>query len=258
VPEDPARVAVRLMLARALDAAGVPVSEAAADGAVCLVRVPSAEWVGVVRDVWRDWARGGERWTDGAARGYSALDELWDAWAPREEPRRHDRDTSAEVLSQSIAAGRHCAGIAAEADWPPTDLVRAADHRLSVAALTGADVAELARRMCGGAGTSEAPPDDGEAAALTPRLLRLARRPGQTADACLRKLRGVLAQERAAARTAAAAAASTSPRDAPTLDRLRGLEEAVAAGKEKQFILSRPGSRRGPRRKGPRPARSGP
>jgi hypothetical protein len=62
-----------------------------------------------------------------------------------------------------------------------------------------------------------------EAAAVTPRLLRLARRPDQGADAFITKLRDLLGQE--------PAPVAATPRDAPTLDRLHGMDAAVAWGR---------------------------
>jgi ATP-dependent Zn protease len=74
------------------------------------------------------------------------------------------------------------------------------------------------------------PEDDAEL--LTPRLLRLARRLDQTADTYLLKLRDLLKRERdrTTSKKAAAAVSSQSPRGAPTLDRLHGMDEAVAWG----------------------------
>ena len=94
--------------------------------------------------------------------------------------------------------------------------------------LTAADVAAIARELCHDTVTS-AVPDDLTAASLTPRVLRLARRPGQEADEFVRKVLEMFARDAATATAAAAGKSSPpSPRETPTLDRLHGIDEAVA------------------------------
>ena len=111
--------------------------------------------------------------------------------------------------------------------------MQAADHRLTLPPLTASDVAEVASDLCGGQ-----PPtvvlSDAQAAVLTPRLLRLARRPGQDADGYLGKLADLLARDRGQKPDKAAVPAVPvvvdTIRAAPTLDRLHGMDEAVAWG----------------------------
>ena len=135
-------------------------------------------------------------------------------------------EDAADTFARSVAAGRHCVGISLDPAWLPADLVHVADHRLLLPVLTGADVAVLAAEFCGEQVT--APMSDEEAAILTPRHLRLARRPGQEADAYLAKLRDLLARERKVSGSSSVRAAS--PRAVPVLDRLHGMDEAVALG----------------------------
>lgn len=129
--------------------------------------------------------------------------------------------------------GVQCLGIVADLSLLPADLVQAADYRLTLPPLTGADLAVVARRLCGRKAACPFPDD--EAAMATPRLLRLARRPSQTAGACLAKLRDLIARERKSGdfrgAAAPAATAADSPRTAPALDRLHGLDEAAAWGR---------------------------
>ena len=147
-PEDPARVAAAVLLRRALDAAGTDMDAASADGFVALVFVPSAAWTEVVRDEWRSWARGGERYQDGGnSRYYDG--EGWAAWTAGEAPRASAEAASSEMFAQCVSRGRHCLGVAADPAWLPSDLVRAADHRLTLPTPTGADVAAVARELCG-------------------------------------------------------------------------------------------------------------
>lgn len=221
--KDPARVAAALLLGHALAAAGTTVEDAGRDGALCVVLVPAACWAEVTREEWRTWIRGGGGWWEGTRDLYR--DGVgWVAWLPEEQPRPSDRLHAADAFAMAVSQGRHCAGFAADASWLPTDLVLAADHRLTLTVLTGADVALVARELCGGEATKTLA--DEQAALLTPRLLRLARRLGQTADAYVCKLRDLLHRELAPA----GPAAKESPRDAPTLDRLHGMDEAVAWG----------------------------
>ena len=224
-PEDPARVAAAVLLQRALDAAGTDMDAACRDGFVALVLVPSAAWTDVVRDEWRSWARGGERFQDGGGSHHYDSD-AWAAWTAREPPRKSAEAASAELFAQCVSQGRHCAGFAADPAWLPADLVLAADLRLTLPAPTGADVAAVARELCG-VGAAEGFPDE-LGAALTPRLFRLAARPGQSADGYVRKLRG-LAEAEAPTWTRDRPPRDT-PRDAPTLARLHGMDEAVAWG----------------------------
>ncbi len=49
-PENPARAGARLLLARAMEAAGSTVEQAGRDGVVCLIRVPAADWTEPARD----------------------------------------------------------------------------------------------------------------------------------------------------------------------------------------------------------------
>ena len=78
---------------------------------------------------------------------------------------------------------------------------------------------------------------DAEAAVLTPYLLRLARRPGQSSDAFVRKLKGLLAS-RAAREKLAGKPVAVSPRAEPTLVRLHGMDEAVRWGEDLARDLS--------------------
>ena len=224
-PENPVHAAARLLLARAAATAGTTVTAAGRDGAVCLVRVPATEWTQAAWDAWRVCARGGARSADGDTDRYWG-DQDWVAWAPLKEPRKLEREDTAERFAEAVSEGRHCAGFAADPAWLPPDLVQAADHRLELPTLTGADVAALACSLCGGE-LKEGLTDD-EAAALSPRLLQLARRPGQSADEYVRKLRDLLARERLT--RSAASAVTAPPREEPTIDRLHGMDEAVAWG----------------------------
>ena len=224
-PEDPARIAVGLLLQRALEAAGTTVEDAGRNGIVIVVLVPADTWVDLARDEWQSSARGGEVYRDGLGlHGSRWGDDSWMVWAPKELPRAASLGDAGEAFARAVAKGRHCAAFTSDLSWLPPDLVQAADHRLTLPWLRSADIGVVARALCGD-DASETVSDE-QAAALTPKLLRLARRLEQSADAYIRKLRELIVRGQPAAATAPIA----SPRDEPTLDRLHGMDEAVEWG----------------------------
>lgn len=223
---DPARIAAGCLLRRALEAAATTFEEAGRDGAVCLVVLPDVSWMKVVRDEWRAQARSGERYRNGDRDRYEE-DSEWVAWTPTEPPRAFDRNAAAEAFAALVSKGRHCVGLAADVDWLPPDLVQAADYRLTLPPLAAADVTRIANLLCGHEPTERLSSE--QAARLTPRLLRLARRPDQAADLYVLKLRELL-RRAPAAQVSPTPATAGSPRDAPTLERLFGMEEAVSFG----------------------------
>jgi cell division protease FtsH len=109
----------------------------------------------------------------------------------------------------------------------PRDFTLSADHRLALGVLTGADIVQIAREVCG-----HEPADrfvDDLAATITPRLLRLNRRPGQTAKNYLQMLQSVAIRDRNA-NAQIIKQNRSSIRRAPTLARLHGMQEATEWG----------------------------
>jgi hypothetical protein len=230
-PRDPVYLAASLLLGRALHTAGTTMAQAARDGVVVIIALRAAVWTLPVYDHWQREARAGARPEDGFRTTYEPFYDpdaaVWVSWAPTEPPSIDQFALGAEVFADAVAAGRHCVGMAADLTWLPQDLVHSADVCLTMPALTGADVGLLARMLCGeDANTSFA---DDHAALLTPRLLRLARRPDQSADAYLAKLRALLERDRPTA-AHPATAGSASIRDTPRLERLHGMDAAVSWG----------------------------
>lgn len=223
-PQDPARLAAALLMARAVEVAGTTFDRAGRDGVVTLVTIPSLDWSAVVVATWAALARENQPGIDGETRLHWKH-KGWVAWCPAERPRRFDEGALAEGFATAVCQGRHCLGLTADLTWLPADLVQVADFRITLPTLTAVDVAALARELCG------EPPalgiTDDEASALTPRLLRLGRRPGQTADDYVRRLRAVLDGEASAV---GAKKSTSTVRVDPTLDRLHGMDEAVAWG----------------------------
>ena len=144
-------------------------------------------------------------------------------WAPNELPRFGRIEEDAGKFAGAIAAGRHCVGITPDETWLPGDFVDAADHRLVLGQLRGEDIGVIAQELCGDAPTLL--PPDTFTALILPKHLRLARRVGQSADAYVDKLVGLIEKLQRPA-----PAITVSPRGAPTLDRLHGMDEAVEWG----------------------------
>jgi ATP-dependent Zn protease len=221
---DPARVAVGLMLEHALTAAGTTADEAGCDGTVCIVLLPHKAWTDAAAAEWRAWVRREQRPIIGRNVGDSEEICGWVLWSPSERPRPSEMESADEGLARSVARGRHCVGITADPSWLPPDMARVADVTLAVQPCRAADIALLTAFLCGQ--ESGETMTDAQSALLTPRLLRLARRPGQSADDYVRRLRALLDAENAVD----AAVPTESPRDTPRLERLHGMDEAVAGG----------------------------
>ena len=226
-PEDPARVAADLLLRHAVAAAGLACDEIGGNGSVALIIVLSPVWVEITCGAWRHWRRGGELWIDGM-QGRHWEKSNWAVWLQDEKFPPFNLNAASDAFGLCVSRGQHCVGIANDPSCLPPDLVHAADHRLTLPTLTGKDVAILADHLCGEQ-PNETLPDD-HAAALTPRLLRLARRLDQTADEYVVKLRSLLAWEQASVVAPPVTITERSPRDQPSLSRLHGMQEAVEWG----------------------------
>lgn len=220
---DPGRVAVSMMLVRALEALGVIATEAGADGSVCTVLVPAQPWAELAREEWCFLARDGYRHSDGT-NFHRTWNQKWLAWLPDGLPGAAARSQSAEAFASAVSLGLHCFGVAADHAWLPADMVHAADHRLVLMPLDAFDVSRTAAELTGRIATLTL--SDGEAGSLTPRHLRLAWRPDQDPDSYVGKLREILNRERAAVTVTS----GLSPRATPDLSRLHGMAEAIAWG----------------------------
>ncbi len=190
---DPALLAAKLLLGRAMAAAGTSPDQAGADGMVSVIIVPTAEWNQIACRAWCDVARGGQRWEDGD-QAYFGGAKTWLVWVSDEELRPAIARHANELVGKAVFQARHCAGFSPDAAWLPSDLDYAADYRLTLPNLTGGDVGDLAAELCGRGPTACL--SDDYAATLTPRLLRLARRPNQGPAAYIAKLAELLNRER--------------------------------------------------------------
>jgi ATP-dependent Zn protease len=199
-------------------------AQATTPGSVTLITAPGAEWVTPLGDAWRieAWrahryagSNGGmsSRSPSGAARTAPCR-----ALLPPRTPQQAD-----ELLGQArraMARGEAVAGFDEPGARMPDALVAAADLCLTIPHLDGSALTETAGLLTGASATAPFP--DALAQHVVAADLWLARRPGQTADEWLARLRA-LAERRAASRSVA---------DAPQLADLGGMPEAVAAGLE--------------------------
>jgi cell division protease FtsH len=225
-PKDPAQVAATRLLAQAVQAAGTTFVDAAGDGVVTIVLVPTQAWVAPAHAAWRADACHSRSPEDGF-RTYYRLGPNWVSWKPEIAPRDHDLRNGADTFAMAVAAGCHCCAVTCELAWVPSDLDFCADYRLVLPLLTGMDIRVVAKELCGDHPLWRLP--DELAALVTPRLLRLAHRPGQTADEYLLKLKVLLDRDQQT-RANEATLSSRSVCHAPRLDRLHGMAEPVAWG----------------------------
>ncbi len=190
-------------------------------GLVFVIEVPRLEWIDLFEKVWQKRLQKGVEPADGNGRNWYR-NSSWVAWWTDEEPTRADRKREAETFAKAIAGGRNCVGIAVDLEWLPRDLVLSADHRITVAPPTGKMLKAASRLLTKASPCTRV--NDEQTARATPRLLRLAYRPDrQSADDYLRKLAELIEQD-----TQAEKPKPASPRNEPTLDRLHGMDEAVA------------------------------
>ena len=225
-PPDPAMLAARVMLKAILLDEDRPNGCLPAPGMFATVRVQAAAWVEPARNAWLS-VTSSEMLTRSANR-YADIpnsSKLVFTFEATEAPTRYEAASQAELFAQIVYHGRAAVGFSPDLAWLPQDLVTAVDHRIVLGLPTPAVIAETAARLTGSPPTSGI--GDGEAARVTPRLLRLAARLGQTGDDYLAKLSELIAGETVAVATRSKA---KTVRAAPTLDRLHGLDEAVAWG----------------------------
>ena len=215
---DPASIAARRMLRRALVVQRLTPRVVGRDGVVVVCLLPS-QWSSLVKTAWREFVRGGTECHE-ASQGRTWRGGSWTIWAPCKAPAKTSLHQAGEGLAEAVANGNHCLLLVEDPSWSPSDLIP--DHEVVVGNLTPTDLDHVAFQVDGNKPTERL--SDEQAAELTPRLLRLARRRNQTGNAYVVALRTLLER-------AAVAVPSTGPtesvRDAPTLDRLHGMDEAV-------------------------------
>jgi cell division protease FtsH len=235
---DPGVVALEVLLQRAIKSTSLTASDLEKRGIAVVVKTPGPEWTPAARKAWE-----------------ALLSPEYYAFEiePPSDWPESQRSTVFVVRSEKLGSrvsyrddtefadlcwrGVSMIGIAPELAFLPSDLVEAADVRLELEAPTPDALIEIMHRVTGSV-PSEALTDV-EATAVTPRLLRLAVRPGSSADDVLFRLRELIARELKSKEEATASEASetptalkrsATPREEPHLDRLFGMDEAVEWG----------------------------
>ncbi len=226
-PQDPAALAATIMLEWALLTSGLSAEELRRPGTVSLVSIPTADWAEPACDAWTALVSG-QKGTMRADRlsSYERGGARTVLFVGQKAPAKHERERNDEVLEDAMWRGYCVVGFTPESGWLPVNLVTAADHWLHINPLLIHCATELALRLTGTQPTVTL--TAAEAAAAGPRLLRLARRPEQTADAYLTKLRELV--QAAVPLPPAGRAAADPVRDGMTLQDLAGMDEAVAWG----------------------------
>ncbi|MDO9708877.1 AAA family ATPase [Paracraurococcus lichenis] len=215
---DPAQVAARLAVQRALTEQGISVEALA--GAI-IIEVPSPDWVSPVSMAWRDIAKVPSKRTSTSRAGdIEVRPGAWMVVDADGSRSRHRPKYENEQIAESLWQGQSVLGVSHAPDrLLPTDLIRAADLRISLPPLNAEDLKSVAHSVTSNATDLVLAPE--VCAAVSPVVLRLARRQGQSADDFLRRAEAIVAR-----------AASGAPRPAPSLDDLPGMDAAIAWGRD--------------------------
>ena len=221
-PLDPAFVAAEVMVRRGLaDGLGLP------DAPSIIVVTTPPDWADIVRRAWQEVAEGGFA----AAEGDEPRFWLSETWVAYVQDFDGKTTFSEGGVDRALWTGKSVAGFSPEPEaLLPADLVRNADRAFEISLPSPEDVVEVATRLTGTA--PERTFTEELTSQLTPRQFRLARRIGQTADDYVARLVRLVELDGAAevAATVRPRPPAESPRNAPTLDRLHGIDEAVAWG----------------------------
>ena len=224
---DPAFAVARAMLDRALSSGDASGASTDLQVALTVVRTPSAEWNKPLSKAWGNAMHDGQPAESPDRSGWSK-NAVWYAFVGGSTERRIGRtqeDPGNDTVTEAIGQGVAVVGFSHDPDaLLPSDLVLGADRRMEVNGPTPDDIAVAVRRLAGRATRARLKPE--EAARLSPRLVRLGWRKGRTSSAYVVQLRAMLARESANSPVTA----TRSLQGAPTLDRLHGMDEAVAWG----------------------------
>lgn len=225
-PPDPVGLVAEVLLRRCLTEADIR-ARAATSGCITLVEAADASWLPPLARAWLEEVWGAHRyasWNGGTtepsrrpAHGEPRRVAPCVAVIANRQARQAGEEF--EAVRQALARGHAVVVFTDALARFPVALRDAADLRLSVPAPNGAALTEAAEIQAGAAATE--PFQDDLARHIVASDLWLAFRPEQDADGWLARLK-VLAERRAAASSVA---------DAPTLEMLGGMDEAVALGR---------------------------
>lgn len=215
-PNEAARVAARVLLQRALNNAACDVAETVRPGSVCIVFLHNAAWCQIVEAVWTEMIvaiLAAETWPSPVTFATNEIDCALDALG--------------EKVAKVLGSGRGCTMFAIDSDALPPELLISADRLLRLEPLDRSLVDGMLVELCG-AGPTSGSLTDAEAAALTPVELLLTYRAGQSANEFMGRLEDLL-EARAPAEPIRPS--RTTVRSEATMDRLHGMDEAVAWGR---------------------------
>lgn len=219
---DPALVVSELLLRRAVAEAGLAVDNLKRPGCIAVMTVPADEWIETLVSAWGSIAFEGKAAADGDTHSMYYKPSWLAFRRPSGGLAQHTQERASGRIADAVWQGVPILGaaVAPERVLPP-DLLMAADMKVAVPVPTPADVADAVAVLYNAPSVRQM--TDAEAAQLTPRVLRLARRPEMTAAEYVAKIGEFLARERAAA-------APKSLREQPELRRMHGMDEARAWG----------------------------
>ena len=211
----PVQAAARALVRRALADEPELKEIALAPAAVVVVEVPDSDWTDPVAEAWRAEVRATEAVPDDGDDADPPRED-WLEFRRNEPPKGNPLETTARIGS-ALSRGRQVYAFSPEPGrCLPADLLRSADRHVVLPRPDGAALVE-AMALHHGAAPSFVP-DDAEARLVTPGDLLLACRPGRDPDGHLRR-----------ALSLASARGETTP-DAPRLEDLHGMDEAVRWG----------------------------
>ena len=227
-PLDPAALVAQAMVKRHLASSPDLEDAVRCRGSITVVRTLSADWTSLVATAWEKLVHGGREPASGRPETWG-LERDWISFMPsadRHFPIRSAREEDDLRVVEAIWRSLTLVGFSHDpVSTLPPDLVNAADHDVRLSPLVPVDIENAVRDLKDSPSSGHL--DEEAASRVTPRMLRLACRPGQDADAYLARLRSLLSEGGAPQ----AATTPGSPKDNPTLDRLHGMDEAVTWGR---------------------------
>lgn len=211
----PVQAAARAMVRRALAAEPELREIALASAAVVVVQVPDRDWTDPIAEAWRAEIRATEAVPDDGD-GFEPQEEDWLEFRRNEPPKSGAAETVARI-GTALSRGRQVYAFSPDPGrCLPPDLLRSADRHVVLPRPDAAALVE-AMRLHHGACPSFVP-DAVEARQVTPGDLLLACRPGRDPDGHLRRA------------VSLAAARMGQTHDAPRLEDLHGMDDAVRWG----------------------------
>ncbi len=239
-PIDPTIAIAESMLKRTFETLGLSLAAVGAPGSLTVVKTPTDLWADDLSTAWGNLVHPGKPCRDPQWSSTWGNESIWTAFVGSDDTAqtRHSSDVKGDVVvAKAVWQSIPVAGFSHDPlAYLPHDLVQGADYQIEIIGPTALDLAAAAEQVTGTQPTLCL--DEVEVAALTPRLLRLARRPAQSADDYIGKLRDILAREQVYATASAKALPLARAHNAPRLDTVHGMAAAVAWGQSLNLALT--------------------